>query len=94
MTKLNTIGKHETKIYNDNDYTCIKYHYTDVVQFNNDRIILNSNGFFTNTTKTRMNQASRQYNLGYYVFQKDYKWYIDYNSQVLDYYDYIELKRN
>jgi hypothetical protein len=30
----------------------------------------------TATTKLRMNQASNQFNLGFSVYQKDYRWYV------------------
>ena len=54
----------------------IHYHGTIVVEFNHDTITLNSGGWQTQTTKTRMNQASNQFDLGYSVFQKNYVWYV------------------
>ena len=41
---------------------------------------LNTGGWFTNTTKTRMQQVSHQFNLGYNVFQKDGSWFVDYKG--------------
>jgi hypothetical protein len=93
MSKLNQVGTHETSIYTSNGYICVKYHNTEVVRFNHERIVLNSNGWSTHTTKVRMNQASNQYGLGYKVYQRDYDWYIDFKGQTIEYKDKIELER-
>jgi hypothetical protein len=51
-------------------------------------VILNTDGWKTPTTKTRMNQASAQYGLGYHVYQKAGQWYIQLdNGTVLDFFD-------
>ena len=73
---------------------CVTYHYTDVVCWNNKKIVLNSNGYRTATTKRRMNQASEQFGLGYRVFQKDYEWYVEHRGKVYDFYDGITLRRH
>lgn len=93
MAQLNQVGRHATTINTDDNFTRIVYHNTQVVKFNHAKIVLNSNGWHTQTTKTRMNQAAAQYNLKYNVYQKDYTWYIDYNGQVLEFYDGITLDR-
>ena len=46
-------------------------------------LTLDDGGWATSTTKTRMNQASRQFGLGYRVFQKDYDWFIEVNGEVI-----------
>lgn len=52
----------------------IKLHHTDIVIFCTDgRILLNSGGYQSKTTKDRMNAALPQH---YRVFQKDYAWYV------------------
>lgn len=67
----------KTAIFTGNDgYTNIVYHHTVVVSFNQERVILGTGGWRTNTTKLRMNQAAAQFNLGYSVFQKDFDWYV------------------
>jgi len=76
MAQQNRIGTHKTKIYREGEYTKVKYHNTDVVSFNDKEIILKTGGYKTNTTKTRMNQTSRQFNLGFNVYQKDFEWYV------------------
>ena len=93
MSQTRTVGITATKIYSDNEHTCIKYHHTNVVKFNEREIILNSNGYRTLTTKTRMNQASNQYNLGYNVYQQDFEWFISYRGLILPFEDNIILDR-
>jgi hypothetical protein len=77
MAQQNRIGTHKTTIYAEGGYAKVKYHNTDVVSFNDKEIILNTDGWRTPTTKTRMNQTSRQFNLGFNVYQKDWEWYVD-----------------
>ena len=77
MAQQDRIGTHKTTIYREGEFTKVKYHYTDVVSFNDEEIILKTGGYKTNTTKTRMNQTSRQFNLGFTVYQKDWQWYVD-----------------
>ena len=93
MSQLEKVGTVATSVYTSNGYTCVRYHQTEVVKFNHDEIILNTNGWYTATTKTRMNQTSNQYNLGFQVYQKDYEWYVDYNGVILDFEDGLTLKR-
>lgn len=82
-----------TAIYTDQEYTRSIYHNTPVVSFNRDKIILNSGGWMTSTTKKRMNQVAEMFNLKYQVYQKDYNWYIDYKGQTFDFYDGFILSR-
>ena len=70
MAQLDRVGSVHTSVYTEDGYTRVVYHSTCVVKFNQDKIILNSGGWYTQTTKNRMNQASSQYNLGYQVYQK------------------------
>lgn len=67
-----------TKIREEAGYTVVRYHSTDVVKFNSQEIILDSGGYLTVTTKLRMNQASNQYGLGYYVYQQKGDWFVRY----------------
>ncbi len=97
MGKLNQIGRIATvitsRVENDKAYTVVTYHSTDVVKFNEKKIILNNGGWRTNTTKNRINQTSNQFNLGYNVFQKDFEWFIEYNGKVIPFENNITLKR-
>ena len=80
MANLSTIGRVATTIEKAGRNVAVKYHDTVVVQTTDTRIILNNGGWFTATTKTRMNKASNQYGLGYQVYQHDYAWYVSYKG--------------
>ena len=94
MPKMNQIGTHRTTVSSDsNTRIIVTYHSTPVVRVMIDgSIILKANGYETVATKTRMNQASNQYSLGYRVWQKNYQWYVDYKGRTLEFYDGITLK--
>ena len=76
MSQTQTVGKHQTKISQHGENTYITYWSTDVVAFDNNWVKLETGGWFTNTTKLRMNQASNQYNLDFSVYQKNHQWYV------------------
>lgn len=97
MARLSEIGKHATSIrtirQNNQDFTVVQYHTTDVVKFSSTIIQLNSGGFHTTTTKVRMNQTSNQFGLGYNVFQKDFEWFVKFNGKTYHFYDDMVLER-
>lgn len=76
MANTRIIGKHKTKVIRTENTLAVKYVNTVVVYNTPSRVVLNTGGWKTNTTKTRMNQAANQYYLGYQVFQKNYNWYV------------------
>jgi hypothetical protein len=86
MGQTQTLGKTATKVSRSPDGTLtVRYHNTDVVTvYPNGRIVLDAGGWFTPTTKTRMNQASNQLGLGFTVFQKDFRWYVSVDGHVLE----------
>jgi hypothetical protein len=83
MSQIHTVGSHKTTVHWDTDsgYRTIVYHSTAVVKFNFDTIILNTGGYKTVTTKRRMNQASNQFDLGYYVYQKNFDWFVCFQGE-------------
>jgi len=85
MGQTQTVGRTATSISRGQDGTLrVTYHGTDVVTvYPNGRIDLDTGGWSTPTTKTRMNQASNQFGLGFDVFQKDYVWYVGIDGQVI-----------
>ena len=88
MSQTQTLGKHKTTITKElgignEDYMVVRYWNTDIVKFNNERIILNTGGWSTATTKRRMNQTSEQFNLGYQVYQKNYNWFVEYQGKTI-----------
>ena len=93
MAQMQTVGTHKTNIVILEGLTSVVYHNTAVVQFNDKEIILNSGGWETATTKTRMNQASRQYSLGFDVYQVDFSWYVNYKGETIPFTDGMILKR-
>lgn len=76
-TKGKMAGGRASAILREPDRTTVTYHGTPVVQiFTDGTIKLDTGGYRTVTTKRRMNQAAREFNLPYSVWQKDYEWYV------------------
>lgn len=93
MARLSKIGKHETQVYEGKEMTYVRYHFTDVVKFSSMVIVLDTGGWYTPTTKTRMNQTSNYYGLGYYVYQKKGIWYVDFKDTTYVFKDGMKLYR-
>lgn len=92
--RSNTIGKIATNVYSEDGWTHIRYHQTVVVRFNERFIILDSGGWSTNTTKTRINQASGQFELKLQVFQVDWSWIVKLpNGQEVRFVDGLKIDR-
>lgn len=70
-----------TSIRTVGNSTIVRYHNTDVVIFNSEDITLDCGGWKTATTKTRMNQAANQFDLGYHVFSLRGLWMVDYRGE-------------
>ncbi len=83
MAQQHRIGKGNTSVRGDGKTMVVRFHNTDVVKFSPKTITLNTGGWETATTKTRMNQASNQFGLGYTVTQKDFSWYVHYKGKVM-----------
>lgn len=83
MPQQYKIGTHKTSILTEEGFTKVIYHNTPVVSFNQESIILNTGGWFSLTTKTRMNQTSNVFNLGFNVYQKAYSWFVSFKGQTL-----------
>jgi len=83
MPSYSKVGSHKTSVKADMSKGILRvtYHSTDVVSVTPKTIRLNTGGWKTATTRTRMNQASRQYSLGYTVYQKNYSWYVEYKGK-------------
>lgn len=78
MGQTHTIGKTATTVKRGQDGSLrVTYHNTDVVSVTPGGIItLDTGGWFTVTTKTRMNQAASQFGLRYIVEQKNFEWFV------------------
>jgi hypothetical protein len=81
MSQQYRLGTVHTTVSTINGITNVTYHNTVVVSFNAKKIILNNGGWQTATTKTRMNQSSNQFDLGYTVTQENYNWFVMYNGK-------------
>jgi len=64
-----------------NGETVVVLYSTPIVRYSDKKIILNTGGWRTSTTKNRMNQASKEYGLGYTVYQKNFDWYVSYRGE-------------
>jgi len=93
MARQDRLGKHMTTVSGSSGVMRVTYHNTEIVIFDSNKIILNSGGWLTPTTKTRMNQASNQFDLGYTVKQREGNWYVYHNRLIHPFKDGIELTR-
>lgn len=94
MSQQNKLGIGHTTVKTDKaGITTVTFWNTDIVKFNNKTITLTSGGYYTATTKTRMNQASNQFNLGYQVKQENYKWYVYFQDRKFIFNDGMILNR-
>lgn len=94
MTQQFKIGRVATTIASDGEgSTEVVYHSTRVVIFNAELVVLNSGGWYSATTKTRMNQVSNTFHLGYQVFQKRHQWYVEFQGKTYPYSDGMRLDR-
>lgn len=61
----------------------VTYHYTEVVNVTDESITLQTGGWFTSTTKRRMNEVAHAFNLGFQVFQKEFSWFVSYRGETV-----------
>jgi len=66
---------------NANGFTTVTYHSTDVVKFNGDVIILDTGGWYSNTTAKRMNEVSEHFLLGYSVKRRKGEYIVTYMGE-------------
>jgi hypothetical protein len=86
-------NSHNTKVTKSGTCTIVRYHKTDIVQFSANVIVLQNGGWFTPTTKKKMNRASQEFNLGFFVFQRDFTWYVTFQCRDMEYYNGMVLNR-
>ena len=94
MTQTNVVGKIATSIrtVKETGLTEVTYHHTAIVRFDDRRVILENDGYYTATTKKRMNQASNQFNLGFSVFQVRNLWFVTFQGETLPYHNGMVLQ--
>lgn len=78
MSQTQRICTNNTAILRETDGTVkVILHRTAIVTITPDgRIILNSGGYQTATTRTRMNQVANEWKLGFQVFQHRGDWFV------------------
>jgi hypothetical protein len=59
-----------------NDTGGVSYVHTRIVEWDAHSVTLRTGGWRTVTTKRKMNQAARQFGLGYGVHQRKGRWYV------------------
>lgn len=85
MSKKSLIGTHKTTVITEGNKVIVRYHNTNVVEFDENIILLNTGGYLTKTTKLRMNQTSEEFNLGFKVYAKDRVFYVDYKNKTYEF---------
>ena len=93
MAQQHKLGTHKTNIITEDGMTKIIYHSTVIVRYREGVILLDSGGWQTSTTKTRMNQASSQFGLGYSVYQKNFEWFVVFKGETIPFKDGMVLMR-
>lgn len=76
MPRMDKLSSYRTTVVENGDDLAVTYVSTAIVKRNGNKITLNSGGWETVTTKRKMNQAARQFALGYSVYQNKFKWYV------------------
>lgn len=72
MAQQHRLSKNNTTVHTTKlGETVVILHSTEIVIFDDTRIVLNNGGWCTATTATRMNQAASQFGLGFRVSRKD-----------------------
>jgi hypothetical protein len=90
----NRLSDYKTTISAIGGMNTVIYHETQIVRWDQYRIILNSGGWETATTKKKMNQASYQFNLGYSVYQEDFIWHVSIDGIDYDFRDGMIILRD
>ena len=83
MAQTHTLGKKATTVTKSSAGVEVVLYSTKIVEQHGGKLILRNGGYRTNTTRTRMNQAASQFNLGYSVFQKAGDWFVTWKGNTL-----------
>ena len=62
-------------------------HHIATVDHSTNAVKLDSCGYTTNTTKSRLNALLEEVKFGCKVFQKDFDWFVGYQDQVASFWD-------
>ena len=90
----NRLSNYRTTWTETNGKGSVVYVHTPIVEWNEDTITLKSGGWESVTTKRKMNQSALQFGLGFGVYQRNYKWFVDTpTGETLNFVDGMELQR-
>lgn len=94
MSRMDKLSSYRTTVAQSGDDLAVTYVSTAIVKRNGNTITLDSGGWETVTTKRKMNQAARQFALGYSVYQDKFKWYVTTpKGETVPFYDGITFDR-
>ena len=88
--KGNWSGSNTTVLYNEStncSQVLLHGHNIATVDHNTQAIKLDSCGYETTTTKSRLNAILEEVKYGCKVFQKNFTWFVKYQSQTLMFWD-------
>lgn len=71
-TRKRKLANNTYLVVRDDGGLGIRLHNTEVVIHYKDKIILNTNGWYTNTTKSRIHEFSP-----FNIYQRNYEWFVD-----------------
>lgn len=85
MTNLYKFQGVQTTVATDRDGALVGYYRgTPVARLAGSVVTLNTGGWFSRTTKVRMNQFSHNFTDGRFgVYQKNYQWFVSVNGKEL-----------
>ena len=66
---MNELSNYHTTVGQCDGRTAVTYHSTLIVEFDSHNITLRTGGWDSVTTRRKMNQAARQFGLGYSVYR-------------------------
>jgi hypothetical protein len=82
MAQQHKIGTHATTISRIDGKMIVTYHNTPVVTVDPDgTVTLDSGGWRSATTKTRINQTASQLDLRFRVYQRDFQWFVSVSTE-------------
>lgn len=95
MPRMDKLSTYRTNVMATGDRLSVVYASTLIVDKVGNEITLDSGGWRTVTTKRKMNQAARQFGLGYSVYQRDFKWFVDLpNGETVPFEDNMTFARS
>ena len=90
INRTNWSKSNTTVCYNENtncSTISLHGHQIATVDFNTNAVKLDSCGYETVTTKSRLNALLSEVKYGCRVFQKNWEWFVSYNNQTQDFID-------